>query len=229
MPRPARLVGPAPVLALILGGLSPACGDDGTSTATGSATDSDASTSDTSTSDTSTSDASTSDATETTGEPATGEALFAEHCASCHGASGEGSSLAYELRHPIRDYSTFVVRSGRPGPEFPNSAMPAFAADVLSDDELTRIWDYLDDFPQASDGEALYLDYCANCHAVDGSGGVSEYDIRAAQSAIIASQVRKGSGGTNYGSRTLYMPAYSAERLSDAELDALAAYVDATL
>lgn len=221
-----------PLLALAL--LLPlACGDDGAastsaSSTTGAASDTDASTASSSSGSGSTSDGSgsgtTGDATET-GAPVTGESLFLEKCASCHGPAGEGSKLGYEIQHPIRDFSSWVVRNGRQSIEFPGTEMPAFAVDEIDDAEPELIWDFLDEPAQPSEGVALYMDYCRNCHGVDASGGVSNRNIRSEPPPAMIFHVRMGAGGTNYGSRTAYMPPFPTSRISDAELDALVAAV----
>jgi len=113
------------------------------------------------------------------GAPLTGEELFLESCSPCHGVEGEGTMLAYAIQHPLRDYSRWVVRNGRPqGTKFPGAVMLPFGEDKLADAELELIFDYLDSFPQPADGQGLFMDYCRNCHGVDAAGGVVQTDIR---------------------------------------------------
>ena len=152
---------------------------------------------------------------------------FRQTCAPCHGQDGEGSTLAYELRHPVAGYATWVIRHGRPGPEFPSSEMPAFDANLLDDATLTGILTWLGSFPQPTDGEGLYLDYCANCHGKDARGGVVAVDLRkeAAAGKSFLAQVRAGEAGSSYSLRQKYMPAWDASALSDAEVGLIQAYV----
>jgi mono/diheme cytochrome c family protein len=156
------------------------------------------------------------------GDPA-GNA-FAQ-CAVCHGPTGEGTALGYEIRHPVRPYAAWVVRHGRTGGEFPGSAMLAYGATVVSDGQLSSIFDYLDAFPQPTDGQGLYLDYCRNCHGTDARGGVTGVDISDKEYNDALEKVRVGEGGTDYGSRDMYMPAFPASRLSDADVRAIADYI----
>lgn len=154
-----------------------------------------------------------------------GEALFASLCAPCHGAAAEGTALGNELRHPVRPYAEWVVRNGRPGEEFDDSAMVAVGPDVLSDAELQKIFDYLDSFRQPADGEGLFLDYCRNCHGSDARGGVVHKDISDKDFNDALEKVRQGSGGQNYGARTRYMPAFGADVLSDEEVRAITEHI----
>ena len=153
-----------------------------------------------------------------------GASSFAQ-CAVCHGPTGEGTALGYEIRHPVRPYATWVVRHGRTGGEFPGSAMLGYDAGTVSDAQLSSIFDYLDGFPQPSDGQGLYLDYCRNCHGTDARGGVTGVDISDKAYNDALEKVREGEGSTNYGSRNMYMPAFPASRLSNAEVRAIADYI----
>lgn len=163
------------------------------------------------------------DETTAGGSDATGEELYLM-CAGCHGAQGEGSELGYELRHPDREFATWVVRNGRPGDEFENSTMIAYDESVLSDEDLEKIWDYLDSFDQPTTGEELYLDYCGNCHGADGSGGIVAVDITDKLLADTVESVRVGKGGTDYDARAFYMPALDETTLSEDEVQAMIDY-----
>ncbi len=157
--------------------------------------------------------------TDTGGQPS-GEALYTTHCAVCHGPGGEGTTIAYEIRHPHEGFATWVVRNGRASIEFAG-AMPQFGSDVLPDDELALIFEYLDAQPQPSEGEALYLDYCRNCHGLDALGGVADAELVNSPIQDFVENTRQGRGGTNYGVRTLFMPARTSAELSDAEIQAI--------
>lgn len=214
----------APFLCVALLLVATACPADDTGTPA------DGSTSDAGTSG-STSDGS-SGADSTSGGPdISGEEFFLSVCAPCHGNEGQGTALGYALQHPVRDYSTWVVRNGRPtgNPELPGSVMTAYAVGTPSDATLEEIWDYLDDFPQPTTGEGLYLDYCRNCHGEDALGGVTGVSLREPEALLeIFEQVREGEGeDVGYGTRTESMPRFDETRLSDAEIQLIADHVAA--
>ena len=156
-------------------------------------------------------------------EPPDGAQLFAGFCAPCHGNEGQGTDLAYEIQHPPVEYATWVIRNGRPGVEFPDSMMAAWAEATLSDADVAAILEHLDGFPQPTTGEALYADYCANCHGADAQGGVvgispldeiidGDYDK-------VVDQVRDGDAEGGPGARSNYMPAFGTDALTNAEVD----------
>lgn len=154
-----------------------------------------------------------------------GEEVYMLLCASCHGADAQGTMLAYELRHPVRPYATWVVRNGRTGNELAPSVMAAYPSSVVSDVELERVFDFLDAFPRAEGGEALYLDHCRNCHGIDAAGGEVEKDIRPNPFHDALEKVRQGEGGSGYGARLLFMPALDAAALSDDELQQIVDFI----
>ena len=162
-------------------------------------------------------------------EPPDGAQLFAQFCAPCHGNEAQGTNLAYEIQHPPVEYATWVIRNGRPGVEFPDAMMAAWAEATLSDADVTAILAYLDEFPQPTTGEGLYLDYCANCHGTDAQGGVvgvspleeiidGDYDK-------VFEQVREGDDEGGPGARSNYMPAFGTDALTDAEVDLIVDYL----
>ena len=162
--------------------------------------------------------------TDTGGEELTGQELFATLCSGCHGAEAEGSAIAYEIRHPHDDYARWVVRNGRASIEFQNQ-MPQFTEALLDDEELDRILEYLDGFPQPTTPEDLYLDYCRNCHGIDAQGGVVGQALTGEPLEEFIEKVREGEGGSNYGARMSFMPARTQAELSDAEIEAIFDYV----
>ncbi len=155
-----------------------------------------------------------------------GEELFAQLCSPCHGPQGEGvAMLGYELQHPVREFSTWVARNGRPGDEFASSSMSAYSTAVVSDVQLEEIWDYLDSFPQPTTGEGLFLDYCRNCHGVDARGGVVNKDISDQSYLDVLERVRDGAATGDPGARTLYMHGYGTDEVSDAEVQLIVDYI----
>jgi len=162
--------------------------------------------------------------TDTTGE-LSGQELYVSFCSACHGPEGEGSTIAYEIRHPHDDFSRWVVRNGRTSVEFANQAMPQFTTALLSDAELDLILEYLDGLPQPDTAEGLYLDYCRNCHGIDAAGGVVNAPLGNSPIQDFIENTRQGFGGSNYGARNLFMPTRTTAELSDAEIQLIFDYV----
>lgn len=155
--------------------------------------------------------------------PLDGAALYASNCAPCHAAQGVGGPLAPEIQHPVRDFSSWVVRNGLPGAGF-KLPMAPFTTAELSDSNLTLIWDYLDKPPQPTTGQALYHDYCANCHGADGKGGPTGRAITN-ELAKLKQQVRSGASLGQFAKRKNFMPAFTTAKISDAELNLIYTYV----
>lgn len=169
--------------------------------------------------------ADSSDSGDTRDTPPDGAALFAAKCATCHGADANGSKLGYELRHPAREYSRWVIRNGRSGTELAPSVMPAFVPELLDDEEIEAILDYLEAFEPSIGGEALYLDHCRNCHGPDALGGEAQKNIEDKGFVDSLEKIRQGQGGSDYGGRITYMPAFDAASLTDDEVQQIADYI----
>jgi mono/diheme cytochrome c family protein len=156
--------------------------------------------------------------------PLDGKGLYDASCKACHGEQGIGGLLAPDIMHPVRDYSTWVVRNGRAQTTFPKP-MEKWSADQLSDAQLMLIYDYLDQPPQPTTGKALYLDYCANCHGADGKGGPTSRSLLNEVDKVV-SQTRSGKNVGKFAMRRDYMPAFPATDITDAELMLIRDYVD---
>ncbi len=156
--------------------------------------------------------------------PLDGKGLYDLNCKACHGEQGTGSKLAPEIKHPVRDYSTWVVRNGRAMTTFPK-AMEKWDPAMLSDAQLMLIFDYLDLPPQPTTGQALYDDYCTNCHGTDGKGGPTMRDITNEVGKVLT-QVRSGKNVGKFAMRRDYMPAFPASDISDPELMLIRDYVN---
>lgn len=153
-----------------------------------------------------------------------GKGLYDANCKVCHAEQGIGGMLAPDIVHPVRDYSTWVVRNGRAQTTFPKP-MEKWSAEQLSDAQLTLIYEYLDQPPQPTTGKALYLDYCANCHGADGKGGPTGRSLLNEVSKVVT-QTRSGKNVGKFAMRRDYMPAFPATDISDAELMLIREYVD---
>lgn len=152
-----------------------------------------------------------------------GKGLYDANCRVCHGEQGVGGPLAPEIVHPVRDYSTWVVRNGRAQTSFP-MPMDKFDASKLSDAQLMLMFDYLDLPPQPTTGKALFDDYCANCHGADGKGGPTMRPL-ANEAKEVLTIVRSGHNVGKFAMRRDYMPAFPASDISDAELQLIRDYV----
>jgi mono/diheme cytochrome c family protein len=155
-----------------------------------------------------------------------GTEVYQALCAACHGPSGEGTALGPELQHPVADFSTWVVRNGRDSDSYAGP-MLAYTDTMVSDQQLEEIWTWLGGLPQPTSGEALYLDYCANCHGADSRGGRVAKNIQEKGNELgdLTEKVREGEGGTNYGAAALYMPHWNTAQISNEELALIAEHL----
>ena len=95
--------------------------------------------------------------------------------------------------------------------------MAPYSEDALPDSALEKVYDYLDTFPQPTDGPGLFADDCANCHGADGNGGVVGVSVYGELFELFE-KVREGENTGNPGARNSYMPAEPASVLTDAEV-----------
>ncbi len=138
-------------------------------------------------------------------------------CSICHGAEGEGvANLGPDLWHPIAGYFEWVVRNGRDGNPDLIAAMAAMGPEFISDADLAAVFEWLSKAPKATTGEGLYSDYCSNCHGANG-GGVAGKNITMLTD-VIATIVRTGAHPGEYDNVAEYMPSWTPEELTDAEV-----------
>jgi ubiquinol-cytochrome c reductase cytochrome c subunit len=175
-----------------------------------------------------------------------GAELYAGNCASCHGIAGTGISAPRPgsgditgAGPPLRGVGAqapdFYLRTGymplssihdQPGPDrvlFSDKEIRALTAYVASLDGGPAIPHPDPSTANISAGQKLFSENCAGCHQIEGRGGfVTGAMVPPLQSATateIAEAVRIG---------PYEMPHFSRRQLTDADVDALVAYVLST-
>lgn len=158
------------------------------------------------------------------GMPSEGQALYDANCKVCHAELGAGSIIGPEIQHPVRDYATWVVRNGRAQTTY-LKPMDKWGTDKLSDPQLMLILDYLSTPPKPVGGQALFLDYCANCHGADARGGPTERNLLNEVDKVEA-LVRQGKSKGQYQMRHDSMPSFSSDMITDGELTMIRDFID---
>jgi mono/diheme cytochrome c family protein len=153
---------------------------------------------------------------------------YEDTCAPCHGAAGEGSTKGPQILNPVAGYAAHVVRAGRDEmAEYPDP-MPKFAAADLSDEDLQAVLAWLASSPKPEDGKGLFLRNCGNCHGPLGDGGRTGRDAAHEAhdgDAKVLKWIRKGHGKNDYSDRREYMPAWTADQITDADASKIAEYL----
>ena len=129
-----------------------------------------------------------------------------------------------QILSPVTPYATYVVRHGRGIEMGYADEMPMFGADQIEDAALAGILAWLAEAPKPTTGEGLYVRYCGNCHGADAWGGRVDKALTDELDEI-RETVREGHGGTRYGDREEYMPAWTAAILTDADLALIEGYL----
>jgi ubiquinol-cytochrome c reductase cytochrome c subunit len=174
-----------------------------------------------------------------------GRELFLRDCAFCHGNRGQGTDRGPEIVTGTNGPAMldFMLSSGRMPVQSERSDIERSPA-IYSEDEIADIVAYIDseldpegpDIPEVdlagadlALGQQLYQENCAACHSPTGIGGalVTRHpDLRnrviipgigAATPTEVAEAMRVGPGT---------MPVFGPGTLSDADLEAVVAYVD---
>lgn len=170
-----------------------------------------------------------------------GAAVFRAHCSQCHGSGAAGvqgqgypnlldddwlwggtiEEVAYTVRHGIRNETDDDAHW---------SQMPAFG-DMLEKDEIKAVVQHVlaisgadHDAALAATGATVYADNCASCHADDGTGDVTQGAPNLTDAIWLYGGSKDQITETVKYSRFGVMPAWG-QRLSDAEVKAVAAYV----
>lgn len=170
---------------------------------------------------------------------AAGAAVFRTHCSQCHGSGAAGAvgypnlldddwlwggdieNIALTVRHGIRNETD---------PDARWSEMPAFG-DILERDEIDALVAHVQnisgqdhDAALAETGAGLFLDNCAACHGDDGTGNRDLGAPNLADAIWLYGGDAASLNHTIVNARFGVMPAWGT-RLSDAEVNAVAAYV----
>jgi mono/diheme cytochrome c family protein len=146
-------------------------------------------------------------------------------CVLCHGPDGSGTAKGPDIQHPVVDFGTWMVRNGRLHPSYMDP-MPMYTAAAMSDVQLQAIFAYLAAPPKATTGQALYKDFCANCHGADARGGATMRNITTQTAAVFIMHVRSGHHPGEFSNRREFMPKWTATELTDAEIRLISTYVD---
>ncbi len=148
---------------------------------------------------------------------------FKTKCATCHGETGEGTPKGPHILHPVKDFSTWLVRNGRKHPSFPE-AMPKFTEAEVPTVQLNQILAFLSEPPKPTTGRDLFNDFCRQCHGADGKL-VSGHNIATKTAQEFITNVRNGHHPGEFERRTGYMPKWSAAELTDAEIRLMNTYL----
>ena len=88
-----------------------------------------------------------------TGDPANGKKLFTrDGCYECHGYAGQGGAAGARIA-VIGLNAQGLIRYVRA----PAGAMPAYTDKVITDQELTDVWAYLQSLPKAKPAKDIPL------------------------------------------------------------------------
>ncbi len=166
-----------------------------------------------------------------------GAAVFRTNCSQCHGSGAAGAlgypnllddawiwggmieDIAYTVRHGIRNDED---------PDARYSEMPAFG-DILTEEEIATLVAHVQSLPSGQDplagpGGTLFDENCASCHGLDAGGDrfigapnlTDPIWLYGNSDAQLTASISEGPFGV--------MPPWG-ERLSEAEVRAVAAYV----
>lgn len=160
-----------------------------------------------------------------------GRQLYLQSCASCHGTTGDGSNVAPSLRKAGAAAADFYLRTGRMPlgqldvPSWQQQRTPltptqiqqlvAYVASISNGPAIPNVVVSAGDLHR---GWQLFVNNCAACHSLSGSGGsigsnLSAPSLHRADALTVAEAVLIGPGA---------MPQFS---FSQDDVNAIAAYV----
>ena len=168
-----------------------------------------------------------------------GGAVFRAHCSQCHGSGaagavgypnlldddwlwgGEIDQIAYTIRHGIRNETDADAHY---------SEMPAFG-ELLEPEEIEAALNYVlqlsgqdHDAALATAGTTVFADQCSACHGENGMGDPTQGAPNLTDAIWLYGGGPEDIRETIVNARFGVMPAWG-QRLSDAEVNAVAAYV----
>ncbi|WP_226782108.1 cytochrome-c oxidase, cbb3-type subunit III [Oceaniglobus trochenteri] len=168
-----------------------------------------------------------------------GAAVFRTNCSQCHGSGAAGAlgypnlldddwlwggdieAIAYTVRHGIRNEAD---------PDARWSQMPAFG-ELLEKEEIAALVAHVQqisgqdhDAALAGQGAELYLDNCSSCHGENGTGDREQGAPNLTDAIWLYGGDAEALEYTIRNARFGIMPPWTP-RLSDAEINAVAAYV----
>jgi ubiquinol-cytochrome c reductase cytochrome c subunit len=165
-----------------------------------------------------------------------GKALFEEGCSSCHGFEGEGvPGQAPSLQGAGEAAADFYLRTGRMPldqvgeepvrgtPRYSDSQIRALDAYVGSLGPGPAIPTVEPEQGSVSKGMQLFGESCAGCHGIGGKGGVAIGGYAPPLGEATPTQVGEAIRVGPY-----LMPNFSAAQLDQADLNAIARYVQLT-
>ncbi|MEM8691989.1 MAG: cytochrome-c oxidase, cbb3-type subunit III [Pseudomonadota bacterium] len=169
-----------------------------------------------------------------------GAAVFRTYCSQCHGSGAAGVQAAgypnllddaWLWGGSIEDIHTTItygIRNEHPDSRY--SEMPAFG-DILSDEEIARVVNYVQSLSGASQdaqlaaaGEELFVDNCSACHGEAGEGDPLQGAPNLADAIWLYGGDFETLTETVRYSRYGVMPNWN-DRLSEAEIRAVTLYV----
>ena len=184
-----------------------------------------------------------------TGPVDPGRLLYMRDCSYCHGDDGKGTGRGPDITGGTNGaaLTDFVLRTGRMPVEAPVDQMRP-GESVYDEGQMAAIVSYVTrefrppgpDIPQfdarrgdLAEGQQVYQEHCAACHATTGIGGamlihpnedeprktrgIVVPDFKHSDARAIAEAVRTGPGS---------MPVFGPRAISDHQLDSLVAYME---
>ncbi|WP_435311168.1 cytochrome-c oxidase, cbb3-type subunit III [Primorskyibacter sedentarius] len=170
-----------------------------------------------------------------------GGAVFRTWCAQCHGSGAAGAKGYPNLLdddwlwggdiEAIHETISYGIRN-ETNPDARYSQMPAFGRDeLLEDEQIEQVVNYVmslsgtpNDPALVAEGEVVFMDNCASCHAEDGTGDRTQGAPNLTDAIWLYGGDYDALMETVHNARYGVMPEWQ-DRLSEAEIRAVASYV----